>query len=460
MLGHPISSMRPSANTRGISAVLLGDSIVGSNSAGSNGTRNANHSVGGFFNWVQFKLKYPFYCPMGYDGNLPFNTGSVSGTGRPAGHNAGIGGDKLPGMLSRIGSDVIVLKPAYCFVHGGTNDIKFDDSAANIKANMAAIIDRLLAAGIHPVVIGILPRNNIDSPGADFTATQRLIRCDVNRATRAYCLAKGATYVNPDPRWCNPATGDARTGFTGDGIHPNAVGAEALADAVIDALPVGLLPPLPDLCQNVYDVYHAANNPFGNLLPNAQLAGTGGAKGVGCTGSVADTWTAEMTSGSATSTVVCSKSTLLIGGNAVPSQKFVITHNGTGLATETLRFRHTTPATITTPLAAGVWVEQGAYVKISAPTGTKNLMSAIMMIEDQNNAEYSRAGLSRDGGVYMNGAAREGFIGMLPHQMRDASGAKVSLQFWFDNRIAGETTIEVAMPFFGVSPVTPPINFV
>lgn len=363
-------------------------------------------------------------------------------------------------MLNRIQSDVLALKPAFCFFHGGTNDLKANDSVASIKANIVTIIDKLLAAGIHPVVIGILPRNNIDTAGFDFDATQRLRRADINRATRAYCLAKGATYVNPDVAWCDPATGDARTGFTGDGVHPNAVGAEALADVVIEALPQNLLPPQRELVNNTYDVYDATNNPYGNLLPNGSLTGTGGTKSVNCTGTVANTWTAEMTSVSATSTVVCSKSTLVVNGTTLTSQKFVVTHNGAGLASEILRFRHTTPATITAGVPAGTWLESGCYIKVSAPTGTKNIISAMMVLEDQSDSHFSRTGLFRDTGVYMNGVAREGFIGMLPCYMSGSSGVKVSLQFWFDNTISGETTIEVALPFAGVCSVAPPIVYI
>ena len=446
-------------NTRGIPAVLLGDSITALNTTGSVSSRNGGQTTRGYFNWVQFKMKHPFYCPSGYDGNLPFNTGSISGTGRPVGYNAGIGSDKLPGMLGRLQSDVIAYKPAFCFFMGGTNDLQGGDSAANIKANIATVIDRLLAANIHPVVIGILPRNATDAAGADFDATRRLMRCDINRATKNYCLAKGATYVNPDIAFCDPATGDAKTGYTVDGVHPSSVGAEALGDAIIEALPAGLLPPNRELINNVYDVYDATNNPFGNILPNAKLAGTAGGKGTGCTGNVADSWTAEMTSGTFTSTAVCSKSTLTLNSNQLVTQKFIVTHNGAGLAAETLRFRHSSPATITTAAANGVWMECGAYIKVSAPTGAKNLISAMMLIEDQANGVLVRAGLYRDSGVYMNGVAREGFIGMIPRQLSGTNGVKVSLQFVFDNTIAGETTIEVTSPFTGVCSVTPPITY-
>lgn len=87
MLGQALANGGKSSpnNTRGISAVLFGDSITAQHSGGSAGSRNASMSMRGYFNWVQFKLKHPFYCPMGYDGNLVFNTGIVSGTGRPVG---------------------------------------------------------------------------------------------------------------------------------------------------------------------------------------------------------------------------------------------------------------------------------------------------------------------------------------------------------------------------------------
>lgn len=438
-----------------ISAVLLGDSITAQHTAGSAGQISSSQSTRGYFTWVNFKLGNPFYAPMGYDGNLPYNTGSTSGTGRPVGHNAGIGSDKIPGMLSRLQSDVIALNPAVCFFHAGTNDLQGGDTPANIKANIQTVIDRLLAASIMPVVIGILPRNA--DGGADFSATSRLQRCDINRATQNYCLTKGAIYINPDIAMCDPATGSLISGYSADGVHPNAVGAEALGGAVIAGINhLALGPPYRELIQNVYDVYDGTNNLFGNLLPNADLSGTAGTAGTGVTGSVADTWTAEMTSGSATSTVVASKSTLSLYGNTIVTQKFVVTHDGLGLSSETLRFKHTSPATISTAAANGVWVQGSSYIKVSAPTGTKNVISAMFLIEDQSDGRFSRNGLYRDTGLYMNGVLREGAINGIPKQLKGTTGVKCNYQFVFDNTIAGETTIEVAMPFYGVCSVTPP----
>jgi len=443
-----------------IPVVLLGDSITAQHVAGSASQISASSTTRGYVNWVNFKLGNPFYFPMGYDGNLPYDTGSISGTGRPVGHNAGIGSDKLPGMISRLQTDVIALNPAICFFHAGTNDLQGGDTAANIKANFATIIDRLLAASIHPVVTGILARNATDGAGVDFDATKRLRRCDINRYVKAYCMAKGATYIDPDIAFCNPATGDANTGYTGEGLHPNSVGAEYIADTVLAAITrLNIGRPYRDLINNVYDVYDATENPFGNLLPNADLSGTAGTAGTNVTGSVADTWTAEMTSGSATSTVVASKSTVSIYGNSIVTQKFVVTHDGLGLSSETLRFKHTTPATITTAAANGTWVQGSSYLKLSAPTGTKNVISAMFLLEDQSDGRFSRNGLYRDTGVYMIGAAREGLINGVPKQLKGTTGLKWNYQFVFDNTISGTTTIEVALPMYQVCPVTPPWTY-
>lgn len=160
------------------------------------------------------------------------NYGLMLAGQRPTlGYNAGISGNTTAQMLARIQADVIDRAPSYALVDGGTNDLATAVPLATIKTNLAAIYDALTAAGITPIACTIPPR--------------LLYRDNTNRLNawiKTYAIRNGLPVFDIHTVVADPATGDYKAGYAGDGIHPNATAGKALALALRDALtfiPVG-----------------------------------------------------------------------------------------------------------------------------------------------------------------------------------------------------------------------------
>jgi hypothetical protein len=75
--------------------------------------------------------------------------------------NAAIAGDKYPNLHDRLALDVISKHPTQAVVEGGINNIIQGDSTATITAGIQAQIEDLQAAGIEPIVLTVLPVNNL-----------------------------------------------------------------------------------------------------------------------------------------------------------------------------------------------------------------------------------------------------------------------------------------------------------
>lgn len=131
--------------------------------------------------------------------------------------NAGVSGDTSAGGLRRLDwsleGDVRVLIVAL-----GGNDGLRGLPPADLKKNLAAILDRAKASGITVILAGMeAPPNN----GVDYTTAFRKVYADL---AKEYKL----TFV---PFLLQGVAGDASLNQN-DGIHPNIRGAEIVADTV------------------------------------------------------------------------------------------------------------------------------------------------------------------------------------------------------------------------------------
>lgn len=154
--------------------------------------------------------------------------------------NMGIGGNSMAQIAARISSDLIALNPRIALMEGGVNELINGTNAATVMVSWQAALDAVVAAGIRPVVIGVLPFRN----SASATDSELQQRDSLNALLRVAVEAVGGIYINPDEtvgsfyaggdannRWALSAIADS-----GDGLHLSRWGQVALAQQVASVL--------------------------------------------------------------------------------------------------------------------------------------------------------------------------------------------------------------------------------
>lgn len=249
--------------------VLLGDSITNQNSFYQD---DSNTEDRGYFDWANAFLGQRFKVIK----------------------NAGIGGNRTDQMLARIDVDVISLKPAWCMLYGGINDITNDFNADVAFANLKAMYQKLLDNNIKVIGATITPSVNIN------TIARKTEYFKLNKLIRQYALENpniivtdfAAAYI--DATNTNPVP---ITNTTVDGVHPSAYGASLMGKILADTLQ-SIIPFVP--------LFTNSNNDPDVKNPNAMMIGTGGTLGTGVTGSIAGNWLTSI-GGSGVGTMVGSK---------------------------------------------------------------------------------------------------------------------------------------------------------
>lgn len=200
--------------------------------------------------------------------------------------NHGIAGETSAQILARIGN-VLSLVPGVCVVLAGTNDIGTLTPAQSI-ANLTTIYDVLRNAGIFVIAVPITPRGSIT------TAQQGHIQ-QVNKWIRLQRLSRrNFAVADCELAYIDTATGAPKSTMSADALHPIVYGAYAIGNeiaAIVNAI-------YPDPCLpyvNRLDIYHATENPDGNLLAGSVglTEGTTGTLSNGPTGSLATSWSAN-----------------------------------------------------------------------------------------------------------------------------------------------------------------------
>jgi acyl-CoA thioesterase I len=129
--------------------------------------------------------------------------------------NAGVSGDTTAGGLRRV-DWVMRAKPEIVIVALGANDGLRAQSPQAMRDNLAAIVNRLQAAGARVLLAGMrLPPNY----GAEYTKEFQAVFPDVARSARVAFMPFLLDGVAADPRLNQP-----------DGIHPTPAGQQVIAD--------------------------------------------------------------------------------------------------------------------------------------------------------------------------------------------------------------------------------------
>lgn len=151
--------------------------------------------------------------------------------------NAGVGGDKVTSLESRIDSDVLALKPDWVITKIGVNDVWHGETGVSLeeyRRRLDGLVSRMQAKGIQqilmtPTVIG----EDLDN--------------DENRKLQGYVealteigRAKDLSVIPLRDYFCNAIRrgkqGKGDLLLTVDGVHPNRAGHILIAMAVLDVL--------------------------------------------------------------------------------------------------------------------------------------------------------------------------------------------------------------------------------
>lgn len=145
--------------------------------------------------------------------------------GMPNALNRGINGDVAQGIKDRLAA-VVKGKPAKIFLLCGVNDISHNLSADSIAQSIGELIDmiRTVTPGTRLYVQSMLPVNNSFGRYKLMAGKEQVIR-DVNAMVEPMARAKGATWINLHPAFCD-TDGNLRADLTNDGLHLLAPGYE------------------------------------------------------------------------------------------------------------------------------------------------------------------------------------------------------------------------------------------
>ncbi len=157
--------------------------------------------------------------------------------------NRGVNGERTDQIAARFDRDVMAATPAVVVIIAGVNDVYQGRPVSHVTAQLRAMYDRALAAGI-PVVAGtIVPYNTAtDEQNAKMREINAWIVSEGRRDSRirvADTRAAAAAPGQPD-----------RLAGSPDGLHPDVAGYRKMADALspllVAALGKGLIRPAGD----------------------------------------------------------------------------------------------------------------------------------------------------------------------------------------------------------------------
>jgi lysophospholipase L1-like esterase len=166
--------------------------------------------------------------------------------------NRGISGQTTAQMLVRMYSDVIALKPAAMVILAGTNDIARNNgpqTIEQIEQNFMAMTELAQGHGIKVLFCALTPISDNPAPpagtaGRGAAAPPRRKQSEqrppadilkLNAWLKEYAARTNSTYVDYYAGTVD-AQGEFRSGYTNDGLHPNAQGYELMAPLVAAAL--------------------------------------------------------------------------------------------------------------------------------------------------------------------------------------------------------------------------------
>lgn len=147
--------------------------------------------------------------------------------------NRGISGQTTAQMLVRLYPDVIALQPAAMVLLAGTNDIAANNGPQTfdmIRQNVMAMVELAQVHHIKVILCALTPISGKQSehrPPADILKLNAWLKEYAARTRSAFVDYHAATV---------DAQGEFRSGYSDDGLHPNARGYQLMKAALLTAL--------------------------------------------------------------------------------------------------------------------------------------------------------------------------------------------------------------------------------
>lgn len=289
--------------------------------------------------------------------------------------NFGVGGDNTADLLARLDA-VLEADTDYVFISIGGNDVTHPLTLTQVCENLEEIWDRCYEAGKFVIASMLYPRGTATTWTSAHKAKSAAIS---NYIQQAKHRRKMFEVINPAPIFTDYSNtnGNSLAVMTTDGVHPGVYGAFTLGKSIAECFE-RLEPARPDLFDDYSNVYGAAN-PYGNLIPNGLLYGTGGSVGAGASGVIADS-TALIMAGSLP--VVCSKG---VNEHGMPTQKFTLSGSAGALGGQA---RVATAGDVVVP---GSQVEAFMRVKLVDTVGLAPPDLEVRVIDSSDNSTYANA---------------------------------------------------------------------
>lgn len=368
------------------------------------------------------------------------------------GSNFGVSGESSTQILSRIPS-VLARSPDVVVIQSGSNNI---GSTSTVIADVKASIDAVYAAGALAVYVAITNRGSVswasNQPQQAFRVNQEIedylkrtgrgVYVDVNAQLTDALVASGRPYTNA---------------LDSDGIHYNQYSGFMIGKALHQALTPLMPRPVSEI-SSIADVYHATDNPYGNITTNPFFtsdAGVGSADGTVGTGvtagsgvaatSVGRNYTVERASG--TGTAVAS---LEFRGPGLGNWQTVVCTPAAAAATSIFYVRRSSADLTTNIPPVGTWMIGAVDVSVST-FGSGQVFSGfrgLALRMDWRSAAAS-IGVATSGDVYSNSFAlpNEAWTGRLytaPFQIpAGADRLRHRVDITIDDNAGGTGTVRI-----------------
>ena len=404
--------------------IILG-AIGTSLTAGANSwTATSNYSQTlGYLEWVRFLSSGRFYSPdyLNDDGT------ELHGT------NKGIGGAKVSDIVGQARAQA-AQNLDICIVEACTNDIS-NSTFDEITTDLAKAYEILLEAGIFVVALATPAKGSLGNWPVGSTAKKLHYR--VNQWKRDYCTATtGMIFINPNGVLVDPAdaSGYLSSYYTTDGTHFNGLGAYVVGLLITNALNA-IWPSIEREGHEADNKWDAIDNPMGNMYPNPNYIGTGGAIQDGSTGLAPDNMKIYRGAGSSISAVSTLEPRTDGSGRWL---SLAITIAGT--ADERL-YVAPSPSTVGgSDVTEGGWYQLECDMEVSSSNNALHYCE--LMLQDKSTGGVKTIAMHGS----MGGTIPQNFKGRAvtkPIKLKGTAGLKTYISIGGDGTIGGTSTIKL-----------------
>jgi lysophospholipase L1-like esterase len=153
---------------------------------------------------------------------------------------SGICGELTGEMVMRFQRDVLVHKPSYVLILGGTNDLGWNASPIEIMRNLVTLYEQTLAAGGMPIPVTVPSIRVEDSQGSqegqERVADHLARRGQLNKLIQEYAASKSIACVDLSVATADPVSWHLAEIYSNDGIHLTTAGYRLFAEHVAQVL--------------------------------------------------------------------------------------------------------------------------------------------------------------------------------------------------------------------------------